>query len=393
MAKKSERKKKASKSEAPARRAKTKPKVSRSAELPPAAADPIAMPEVLEEAEPVAIPEVMADDSDDEVLPGYSGLAAEEDEEPEVLAEEVMPEEAGSMVPAKPETIARLNALQRYLAEVRNYSLLTREEEQELALRYRERDDLDAARRLVTSNLRLVVKIALDYYRQWMDLLDLVQEGNLGLMQAVKKFDPYRGLRLSTYASFWIRAYILKFLMDNWRLVKIGTTQAQRKLFFNLRKEKDRLEQSGFKAAPQALAAALDVKESEVVEMDQRLSSRDESLDQPVSEDGKQTREMTIPDERQAVDDRLAEHEFARIVRRKLRAFRESLNDPDKNKEAFIFDRRLMAETPLTLQKVGEHFDISRERVRQLEARLVKNLRAYLKDQLPDFEDYDFILR
>ena len=389
MAKKSESKKKASKAKAPGR-AQAKPKVSRSAELPPAAADPIAMPEVLEEAEPVAIPEVMADDSDDEVLPGFSVL---EEEEPEVLAEEPMPEEAGSMVPAKPETIARLNALQRYLAEVRNYSLLTREEEQELALRYRERDDLDAARRLVTSNLRLVVKIALDYYRQWMDLLDLVQEGNLGLMQAVKKFDPYRGLRLSTYASFWIRAYILKFLMDNWRLVKIGTTQAQRKLFFNLKKEKDKLEQFGFKAAPQALAAALDVKESEVVEMDQRLSSRDESLDQPVSEDGKQTREMTIPDERQAVDDRLAEHEFARIVRRKLRAFRESLNDPDKDKEAFIFDRRLMAETPLTLQKVGEHFDISRERVRQIEARLVKNLRAYLKDQLPDFEDYDFILQ
>ena len=351
----------------------------------------VSSPKAVVEPE-VAVPEVDEDDAAEGEPRELDGLAAEEAEEPELGEEEILIE-VSSLVPAKPEAISRINALQRYLAEVRAYTLLTREEEQELALRFREDEDLDAARRLVTSNLRLVVKIALDYYRQWMDLLDLVQEGNLGLMQAVKKFDPYRGIRLSTYASFWIRAYILKFLMDNWRLVKIGTTQAQRKLFFNLKKEKDKLEQFGFKAAPQALAAALDVKESEVIEMDQRLSARDESLDQPVSEDGKQTREMVIPDEQAPVDDILAEHEFARIVRRKLRAFRDGLNDPDKDKEAFIFDKRLMSESPLTLQEVGEYFDISRERVRQLEARLVKNLRAYLKDQLPDYEDYEFILQ
>ena len=344
-------------------------------------------------AEPEAVVEPMEEEAPETEGLELSDLPGEvaEEEPAELGDEEIL--EVNALVPARPETIARVNALQRYLAEVRNYTLLTREEEQELALSYREEEDVDAARRLVTSNLRLVVKIALDYYRQWMDLLDLIQEGNLGLMQAVKKFDPYRGIRLSTYASFWIRAYILKFLMDNWRLVKIGTTQAQRKLFFNLKKEKDKLEQFGFKAAPQALAAALDVKESEVIEMDQRLSSRDESLDQPVSEDGKQTREMTIPDERAPVDEQLAEHEFARIVRRKLRAFRDGLNDPEKDKEAFIFDKRLMSECPLTLQEVGEHFDISRERVRQLEARLVKNLKGYLKDQLPDFEDYEFILQ
>ena len=349
--------------------------------------------DVIVAAEPeVVVPEVIGDEAPEDEALELSDLAPEDAaEEPELGDEEIMAEV--SLVPARAETVARINALQRYLAEVRNYTLLTREEEQELARAYRENEDVDAARRLVTSNLRLVVKIALDYYRQWMDLLDLVQEGNLGLMQAVKKFDPYRGIRLSTYASFWIRAYILKFLMDNWRLVKIGTTQAQRKLFFNLKKERDRLEQYGFKAGTQALAAALDVMESEVVEMDQRLSARDESLDQPVSEDGKQTREMVIPDERAPVDDVLAENQFARIVRRKLRAFRDGLNAPDKEKEAFIFDKRLMSENPLTLQEVGEYFDISRERVRQLEGRLVKNLRAYLKDQLPDFDDYEFILQ
>lgn len=341
----------------------------------------------------VVVPEVIEDDAPEVEGIELSDLPVELEEEPGEIADEEIIAEVGSSLPAKPETIARLNALQRYLAEVRNYPLLTREEEQELARSYHETEDVEAARKLVTSNLRLVVKIALDYYRQWMDLLDLVQEGNLGLMQAVKKFDPYRGIRLSTYASFWIRAYILKFLMDNWRLVKIGTTQAQRKLFFNLKKERDRLEQFGFKAAPQALAAALDVKESEVVEMDQRLSGRDESLDQPVSEDGKQTREMTLPDEQQPVDEQLADNEFARIVRRKLRAFRETLNEPGADKEAFIFDRRLMSETPLTLQEVGEHFQVSRERVRQLEARLVGKIRAYLKEEMPDFEDYEFILQ
>jgi RNA polymerase sigma-32 factor len=321
-----------------------------------------------------------------------------EEAEPEV-GEEAGPEEAGEeevtslALPESGRSIEKFTTMQRYLAEVRNYPLLTRDEEQELARRYQEKGDLAAARRLVTSNLRLVVKIALEYYRQWMDLLDLVQEGNLGLMQAVKKFDPYRGIRLSTYSSFWIRAYILKFLMDNWRLVKIGTTQAQRKLFFNLKKERERLEKFGFKPGSKMLAEALSVKESEVTEMDQRLSSRDESLETPVSEDGKQTREMTLADGGPAVDDLLAEDEFTRIVRRKLESFRRTLNEPGKDKEAFIFDHRLLSDKPLTLQEVGQEFDISRERVRQLESRLIRQLRDYFKEQLPDFKDYEFVLQ
>lgn len=298
-----------------------------------------------------------------------------------------------SLVPAGPGSIERMSLLQRYLAEVRDHPLLTPEEERELALLYRDHGDLEAARKMVSSNLRLVVKIALEYYRNWLDLLDLIQEGNLGLMQAVKKFDPYRGTRLSTYSSFWIRAYILKFLMDNWRLVKIGTTQAQRKLFFNLKKEKEKLEKFGYKAGPKALAKALKVKESEVVEMDQRLSARDESLQAPISEDGKQTREMVLSDEAPQVDELVAKDEFVRIVKRKFDAFKKDLSKSGKEKEVYIFENRLVAEDPMTLQDVGDHFGISRERIRQLEARLIKNLKIYLKEQLPDFEDYDFILQ
>jgi len=299
------------------------------------------------------------------------------------------PREAIVLSPTR--AIRPATPLQAYLAEVRNYPLLTREEEIELAKRFQDEGDLQAARRLVTANLRLVVKIALEYYRNWMDLLDLIQEGNLGLMQAVKKFDPYRGIRLSTYSSFWIRAYILKFLMDNWRLVKIGTTQAQRKLFFNLKKEKERLEQFGFKPAPKMLAESLDVKESEVLEMDQRLGSRDESLDQPVTEDGKQTREMVLPSDGPGVDELVAEDEFVAIIKRKLMDFRRTLDQPDREKEAAIFDKRMMSDEPMTLQEVGELFGISRERVRQLESRLIKQLKEYLKKELPDFQDYDFV--
>ncbi|MFO8057755.1 MAG: RNA polymerase factor sigma-32 [bacterium] len=301
--------------------------------------------------------------------------------------------EVTSLAPSAPVSMEHASILQRYLMEIRNYPLLDKESEHGLAVRYQEHQDLNAARTLVSSNLRLVVKIALEYYRNWMDLLDLIQEGNVGLMQAVKKFDPYRGIRLSTYASFWIRAYILKFLMDNWRLVKIGTTQAQRKLFFNLKKEKDRLEQFGFEPGSRMLAQSLDVKESEISEMDQRLSGRDESLDKPVTEDGNQTREMTLPDEQTPVDEALADDQFHRIIKHKLTSFRKALEDPEHEKEAFIFDNRLMSEEPLTLQEVGEEFGISRERVRQLEARLVNRIKEHLKSELPDYEDYEFVLK
>ncbi len=319
--------------------------------------------------------------------------AVEEAKEEQPREEDQQKSEESSLVLKGPSgAIRRVSTLQAYLAEVRNYPLIDRDQEVELAKRYREKKDPDAGRLLVTSNLRLVVKIALEYYRNWMDLLDLIQEGNLGLMQAVKKFDPYRGIRLSTYASFWIRAYILKFLMDNWRLVKIGTTQAQRKLFFNLKKEKERLEQFGFSPGPGMLAESLSVKESEVKEMDQRLTTREESMEEPVTEDGKQTREMVLPDSGPGVEEMVAQDEFASIVREKLQEFRKTLSGKDKSKEAFIFDRRLLSENPMTLAEVGDRFGISRERVRQLESRLIEQLKLYLKDNLPDFEDSDFVV-
>jgi RNA polymerase sigma-32 factor len=301
--------------------------------------------------------------------------------------------EVTSIVPASAGAIERQTALQRYLSEVRNHPLLTKEEERELAFNYKDHGDLDAARTLVTSNLRLVVKIALEYHRNWMDLLDLIQEGNLGLMQAVKKFDPYKGNRLSTYSSFWIKAYILKFLMDNWRLVKIGTTQAQRKLFYNLKKEKNKLEQLGYKPDSAQLAKALDVKKSDVIEMEQRLSGRDERLDQPVDEDNTNTRGMILSDQSPQVDNIVAEDEFIRIIKRKLKAFREDLTEDGNDKEIYIFEKRLLAEDPMTLQQVGDEFGVSRERIRQIEAKLIEKLKEYLKKELPDYEDFDFVLQ
>jgi len=282
------------------------------------------------------------------------------------------------------DTLVPYDPLKHYLIEIKRYPLLTREEEQRLAIRYKEKGDMEAAYRLITSNLRLVVKIALSFQRHWMrNLMDLIQEGNIGLMQAVKKFDPYRGYKLSYYASFWIKAYIIKFIMDNWKLVKIGTTQAQRKLFFNLRKEKERLLSMGFEPGPKLLADRLDVKESEVIEMDQRLGSWEVSLDAPIKEDSDSDHQSFIPSEQIGADEQLADFERKEILKEKLADFRTTLPD----KEKFIFDNRLMAEEPLTLQEIGDIYGISRERVRQIQVRITKKIKAYLQDEIEGIED------
>lgn len=279
--------------------------------------------------------------------------------------------------------LVRYDPLQRYLTEIRRYSLLTREEEHALAVRYKEEDDLDAAYRLVTANLRLVVMVAREYQRAFRNLLDLIQEGNIGLMEAVKNFDPYRGVRFPSYAVWWIRAYIIRFIMNNWRLVKIGTTQAQRKLFFNLQKEKDRLEAEGFRAGPKLLAQRLDVKESEVVEMEQRLSSRDLSVDAPVERGEDATMLDFLPSQEANAEDKFAAAESRDFISQKIREFGDTLTGKDR----VIFDERLMAEEPLTLQEIGDRYDISRERVRQIEERIKKRLRTYLLAESPDLED------
>ena len=344
---------------------------------PPAVVEP----EVLEpeSAEPEA------DDDELEVSPdAASGDEAElvgEPEgavgEPDAVAEPEEPEEpsGGSLVPYDP--------LQRYMSEIRRYPLLTREEEKDLAIRYREHDDVDAAYKLVTGNLRLVAMIAREYQRATRNLLDLIQEGNIGLMEAVKKFDPYRGIRFPSYAVWWVRAYIIRYLINNWRVVKLGTTQAQRKLFFNLHKEKERLEREGIVPAPRLIAQRLDVKESEVVEMEQRLSSGDLSVDQPRDDESGATLLDVLPGTIQGPDQQVADAEFRREIGLKIRAFGETLKD----KEAVIFSERLLAEQPLTLQEIGDKYGISRERVRQLEERLKRRLRAYLEAEIKDLRD------
>ena len=274
-----------------------------------------------------------------------------------------------------------LDPLKKYLAEVSKHPVLSREEELEVAIRVHDGKDREAAQKLVISNLKLVVKIALEYYNTYLNILDLIQEGNVGLLHAVKKYNPYKGTRFSTYASFWIRAYILKHIMDSWSLVKIGTSQSQRKLFYRLNKEKQKLEAVGIFPAPQLLASTLDVKEEEVVEMQRRLAYGDVSLETPVSDDG----DVTVMDMMKTdgnVEEVVAEKEKNEILSRKVAEFKKTLNE----KELFIFDNRVMTDDALTLQEIGAKFSISRERVRQIENRVVKKFKERFKGELKELD-------
>ena len=286
---------------------------------------------------------------------------------------------------AEEKGIARLDPLQVYMREVQRHPLLTREEETKLAKEYVETGDVQAAARLVTANLRLVVKLAYTYRRAYRNMMDLVQEGNIGLMQAVKRFDPNRGVKLSSYSAWWIRAYMLRFILNNKRLVKLGTTQAQRKLFFNLNKERDRLTSMGIEPSHEEIAKQLDVSTADVVEMDKRLARSDASMDAPIGDgDGRQTSRGELMPSDQSDPEELAERaELGGALREYLAQFRETL----EGKEATIFDERLVAEDPKTLQQLGDGFGVSRERVRQLEARLTGRLREYLRENLGDAVD------
>ncbi len=234
--------------------------------------------------------------------------------------------------------LVKSDPIQSYLNEITRYRLLTREEEIELGRRIQEDGDQEAAYIMTTSNLRLVVKIALEFQRIWMqNLLDLIQEGNIGLVQAVKKFDPYKNVKFSYYASFWIKAYILKFIMDNWRMVKIGTTQGQRKLFFRLKKEKQQLIEQGFDPKPKLLSERLGVSEKEVVDMDQRLANWDLSLDEPLKNDSNTERIEFINMESDSSEDRMAKKEIEDILHTKVKKFKRTLND----RELEIFEQRI----------------------------------------------------
>lgn len=311
------------------------------------------------------------DDGDDAVVGELAGDIGDDDGAADVRIE--APKDTG---------LRKYDAFTAYLSEVQRHKLLTPDEEHELAVRYATTADVKAAARMVTANLRLVVKIAFEYRRAYRNLMDLIQEGNIGLMQAVKRYDPYRGVKLSSYAAWWIRAYILRFILNNWRLVKLGTTQTQRKLFFNLNKEKQRLIALGVDPTSAELSRQLEVPEHEVVEMDRRLSGSDLSLDAPIGDgDGKPTTRMDLlPSGNARVDDLLAGAEISDMVRERLEAFGRTL----VNKEAAIFQDRLMHDEPATLQEIGDRYGISRERVRQIEKRLQDKLRAFLQAELGD---------
>jgi RNA polymerase sigma-32 factor len=284
-------------------------------------------------------------------------------------------------------SIERFDALQTYLREVQRHPLMTPEQTHELAVKFLETQDPAIAARLVTANLRLVVKIAYEYRRAYKNIMDLIQEGNIGLMQAVKRYDPYRGVKLSSYAAWWIRAYILRFILNNWRLVKLGTTQAQRKLFFNLRKKRAELQALGIDPTNAEIAKQLDVPESEVAEMDARLQASEKSLDAPVGDsEGRAIAKVDLmPSSVEGPESLMADGELQALLKEKLGEFRGTL--AGKDKELAIFDERLVADDPLTLQQLGDRFGISRERVRQLEQRLTGRLRDYLRDNMGDSVD------
>jgi RNA polymerase sigma-32 factor len=276
------------------------------------------------------------------------------------------------------------DSFQTYLREINKFPLLKPEEESELARRVRETGDADAAFRLIASHLRLVVRIAMDFQRRWMqNVLDLVQEGNVGLVRAVSKFDPDKGIKFSYYAAFWIKAYILKFIMDNWRMVKIGTTQTQRKLFYNLNKERRLLTAQGFDPDSAVLAERLNVSEDQVIEMEQRLDASDMSLDAPVTGEhtGGATRVDYLPALGPGIEATLADAEIADLVRERIASLKPRLND----KELYILEKRLLADEPVTLREIGDFYAVTRERVRQIEARLLQKVRDHLFNNIKDF--------
>ena len=323
---------------------KTQPALPGRASVPRLGPQPGAEPEVLGPE----LPEVL-DAQEPEVLDGLD----EEEQEPALVVS---------------------SDLSRYLAEMRKYDLLTPEEERRIAHLAYDQGDMAARSRLITSNLRLVVKIAMEYRRAYHQVLDLIQEGNAGLVQAVNRFNPYKGVRLSTYGAWWIRAYILKFLMDNRSLVRMGTTDAQRKLFFRLRAEAEKLYAQTQRFDPQLLAENIGVKERDVLEMQERLTKGDVSLDAPAQGDDARTPGDRLVSSTDGPLDALEKRQIASLLGEQVVRFQETLSQRD----LYIFTQRILAEDPVTLQDVGTRFGITRERARQLESRLLKRMKELL---------------
>ena len=288
------------------------------------------------------------------------------------------------MVPAlAPDTsIARVDPLTAYLNEIRRYEGLSEEEEHEFAVRFQETGDTTAAYHLTTSHLMLVVRIAMGFRRQWQNMMDLIQEGNVGLMKAVKNFDPFRGVRLSSYATWWIRSYILKYMLDNWRLVRVGTTNARRKLLYNLRKEKEKLELQGYAPTTKLLAEHFGVDETDVIDVQASLGAADVSVDTPLREGEEYTPAMSLTDHSEVTPEQHAEQEqFLTALKKEINIFKKEL----KPIEQEILTDRVLSESPRSLQEIGDDHNITREAVRQTEQRILKKFKSYVAENMPDY--------
>lgn len=293
-------------------------------------------------------------------------------------------------IQAESNKLAPYDPLRRYLYEISKYNPLSREEEHDLAVLYRKTADREAAYRLITSNLKLVVKIAMIYRKVYRNLLDLIQEGNVGLLQALRRFDPFRGTRLPTYAAWWIKAYILKFLLDNTRLVKIGTTNERRRILMNLNREKRELEAKGITPTAQLLAESLGVDENEILNVEQGMAGPDVSLDAPMGGDGNSMRYVdSLHLMEESVDDKIAQGEFREMLQSKFAEFEKTLSE----RELIILKRRLIAEEPETLQQIADRYEISREAVRVAEKKLIAKLKKYMTDSFKDVLEVEFNLK
>ncbi len=319
-------------------------------------------PDDIEEAE-VEVLEP-SDDPDDFLEPV-------EEEDAEEVEETTVPVSGGT-------SLARLDPLRRYLAEIRHYEPLDSDEEMELALRYREDGDQKAAYRLITANLRLVVKVAMLYNRVYTNALDLIQEGNIGLLEAVKRFDPFKGARLPTYATWWIKAYIIKFIIDNFRIVRIGTTNERRKLLFNLRKEKEKLRLQGIEPTHQLIADRLNVSVEDVREVEQNIESSDVSMEGPVSGNESLQFSDTLQAAEDLIDEKLARGELRELFNQKIAELSKDLSE----REQIIMQERLLAEEPKTLQAIADQFGVTREAIRLNEKSLIKKIKAYMQEAL-----------
>jgi RNA polymerase sigma-32 factor len=331
-----------------------------------------------DDADAASSDEATDEAADDEAL--GDAAAARPDGEGEPLEADAIepPPERGALAPAR-------NQVERFLAEVRRYPRLSDEEERELGKAVRDSGDRDAARKLVVHNLRLVVAIAYQYRRAWANILDLFQEGSVGIMEAVKRWEPTLGPKFGTYAAYWIRAYVLRFLMTNSRLIHVGNTRAGRKLFFRLEKERQKLMAGGFEPTPKLLAAKLDVAEEDLAEVSRHLDSREVSIDPRASaggDEGALPLSERIASGERSPETQAAADELATAVRRFMTAFQARLTD---ERERVVWREHLAADEPAPLGELGARYGVSKQRMGQIADRLKKRFRDEIVRELgPD---------